>query len=282
VSVDDVDISTHEVYALRYASRPGRKAREFYGFGMYGEPDVPYPMDYYFWLVRNAHRTVLVDCGYDRARGELRGMFGTHHQQLDPIDVLDRVGVAADDVDHVILSHLHLDHVGNVDRFPNATFSLARRELEFWTGHCGTRELLSHVVHPEEIDLVVDLLREERLQLVEDAAELFPGITVTRVGGHTPGQLVTEVTGTSNRIVLASDAVHVYEEFEADRPFWLFSDLAETYRTLALLRELDARPGTSVVPGHDPRVAARFATEQDGVVVDLNKPMQCEPDGGLR
>lgn len=250
---DVSETDAHEVYALRYASRPGRKGREFYGFEMYGEPDGPYPMDYYFWLARNAHRTVLVDCGYNRARGERRGMFGSHHDQIDPVELLALVGVAPKDVDHVVLSHLHLDHVGNIDLFPDATFSMAQRELDFWTGNCGTRELLSHVVHPEEIERVVDLLREERLQLVDESEELFPGISVTRLGGHTPGQLMTEVTGTAGRIVLASDAVHVYEEGEADRPFWLFSDLAETYRTLALLRELDGRPDTSVVPGHDLR-----------------------------
>src|SRR4249920_1636273 len=120
---DGMAARAHDVYALRYASRPGRKAREFYGFEKYGEPDVPYPMDYFFWLARNPHRTVLVDCGYNRPRGERRGMFAAHRPQLDPIDVLGLVGVAPEDVDHVVLSHMHLDHVGNVDRFPNATFS---------------------------------------------------------------------------------------------------------------------------------------------------------------
>jgi hypothetical protein len=38
---------------------------------------MPYPMDYFFWLARNSDRTVLVDCGYDRSRGEQRGMFGS-------------------------------------------------------------------------------------------------------------------------------------------------------------------------------------------------------------
>ncbi|WP_327672773.1 MULTISPECIES: N-acyl homoserine lactonase family protein [unclassified Streptomyces] len=264
---------TYEVYALRYASRPGHKAREYYGFEKYGEPDVPYAMDYFYWLVRNPFRTVLVDCGYDRSRGERRGMFASHEPGTDPLDVLGLVGVTPESVDHVVLSHLHLDHVGNVHRFPNATFSLARQELDFWTGYTGSRELLAHVVHPEEIDLVRGLLDEGRVRLVEESTELFPGITATRIGGHTPGQLMTEVTGTGNRVVLASDAVHFYEEFEADRPFWLFTDLVETYGALALLRGLDSAPDTSVVPGHDPRVMERFATVHQGRVVDLNRPL---------
>lgn len=166
----------HDVYALRYASRPGRKAREFYGFEKYGEPDVPYPMDYFVWLARNSHQTVLVDCGYNTPRGERRGMFSAHHPRHDPIDVLGLVGVTPEDVDHVVLSHMHLDHVGNVDRFPNATFSMARRELDFWTGYCGSRELVSHVVHAAEVELVVGLLREERLHLVDEAARRDRGL----------------------------------------------------------------------------------------------------------
>lgn len=52
---------------------------------------------------------------------------------------------------------------------------------------------------------------------------------------------MTEVSGHSKHVVLASDATYFYEEFEADRPFWLCCDLLATYRSLDLFRELDRR-----------------------------------------
>ncbi|WP_083452937.1 MBL fold metallo-hydrolase [Mycolicibacterium goodii] len=52
----------------------------------------------------------------------------------DPVVLHARLGVAPDDVDHVVLSHLHFGHIGNVGLFPNARFAIARPEFDFWTG----------------------------------------------------------------------------------------------------------------------------------------------------
>ena len=59
------------------------------------------------------------------------------------------------------------------------------------------------------------LAREERLNLVDGAEELFPGLSVTRLGGHTPGQLMVQVDSGVGEVVLASDAAHYYEELES-------------------------------------------------------------------
>ena len=267
-STEDV----YEVYALRYASREGEKAREFYGFYRYEEPNEPCPLDYFFWLARNEHRTILVDCGYSRDRAKEKGRYQQNRPNNDALETLSYLGVRPDDVDHVVLSHMHKDHVGNVNRFPNATFSMAREEFDFWTGPYGARELPATSVDFDEVGLVKDLLGEDRLHLVDGSETLFPGIRVTRLGGHTPGQMMTQVTGTSGQVVLASDAVHFYEELEADRPFWFFCDLVATYRTYDILRDLNARPGTTVVPGHDPAVMRKFKAVHPDWVVDLTSP----------
>jgi hypothetical protein len=82
---------------------------------------------------------------------------------------------------------------------------------------------------------------------VEQTEELFPRNRVTRRGGHTAGQLMTEVSGHSKHVVLASDATHFYEEFEADRPFWLCCDLLATYRSLDVAIHLGV---SGLVPAH--------------------------------
>ena len=59
--------------------------------------------------------------------------------------------------------------------------------------------------------------------------------------------------------VLASDALHFYEEVERDRPFAILADLPAMYRAYDTLAQLAAQPGTHLVAGHDPEVRARFA-----------------------
>jgi glyoxylase-like metal-dependent hydrolase (beta-lactamase superfamily II) len=259
----------YEVYALRYAARGTSKASEFHRYELYGEPNEPIGLDYFFWLVRNNERTVLVDCGFDRERAAAKNRF----QDTDPVELLSRMDVSPADVDHVVITHMHYDHVGNVGLFRDATFSLAREELDYWSGPYGNRELMTSLVDLEEVRIVQDLARQQRLHLVEGSAQLFPGIVVTRLGGHTPGQMMVEVGTATGRVVLASDALHYYEEMERDRPFDLFHNLAGMYWAYDILRELDARPATTVVAGHDPRVRAQFKTVQPDCV-DLIVPVE--------
>jgi len=165
----------YDVLALRYASRGSNKASEYFRYDIYRQPDQVQEMDYFFWLVRNNDRTVLVDCGFNRERGLAKNRV----QEIDPIELLARVDVKAQDVDHVVISHLHYDHVGNVDLFPNATFSIAREEYDFWSGTYGSRELMKAFVIPEELQMVQDLNKQERLHFIDGSDEIFPGVVAT-------------------------------------------------------------------------------------------------------
>src|SRR4030095_16703365 len=107
----------YELFAIRYAMREARRADHFIG----GDPhDAPMAMDYFLWVAKRPERTFIIDCGFTeetakkRQPASLRG----------PIDALKLVGVDADTVQDVILTHMHYDHVGNFHRFPNAQFHL--------------------------------------------------------------------------------------------------------------------------------------------------------------
>jgi glyoxylase-like metal-dependent hydrolase (beta-lactamase superfamily II) len=244
----------YEAYALRYGTRPSTKSKELFRFDLLGGEDAPQQMDYYFWLLRDGARTILVDCGFDADRGRARG----RHQDADPVELLAALDVRPEDVDQVVISHMHYDHVGNLDLFPDATVTMTRREYEFWSGPYGDRPLMQALVIPEELAMVQRLRAEGRLVCVDDVAEIAPGITVTAVGGHTPGQAIVEAPVRSGRVVLASDAIHYYEQLERDWPFRIFTDVEESYRSFDILRDLQARSGTAVVAGHDPRVGELF------------------------
>lgn len=244
----------YEVVAVRYATRMTTKSDCFYRYQSYGEPDAELRMDYFFWVLRESSRTVLVDTGFAPEVGARRGRTCL----CPPVEALARLGVEPDAVSLVVLTHLHYDHAGNVAAFPRAELVVPRRELEFWSGPGAARSQFAMHVEPDEIATVAAAEREGRVRLVEGSEVVAPGVAMTCVGGHSPGQAMVVVDGVHGHVVLASDALHYYEELERDRPFDVLAGLEEMYAAYDTLRDLAETPGTALVAGHDPAVLERF------------------------
>jgi glyoxylase-like metal-dependent hydrolase (beta-lactamase superfamily II) len=261
---------TYHAYGLELSRWPQFKASDwFYRYDVYGVGDPPKPMSCYVWLLQNDISAVLVDCGVSRQSAAARGL----KMDRDIRELLANVGVDPAQVDHVALSHLHFDHTGNIGLFPNATFSVSRAELDFWTGPFGKQPALSAPVESSEVSQVLDLQRDGRLVLIDDELEILPGVRTRRVGGHTPGQTMTTVDLGGSQLVLAGDAIHYYEEMRLNRLYKVFTDAQSMLGTYELLRELDARPDTIVVAGHDPEVMDLFEPVAEGCV-DLAAPVE--------
>jgi glyoxylase-like metal-dependent hydrolase (beta-lactamase superfamily II) len=259
---------SYRVLAVHYAERETTLGEAYHRWSTYGEPDGPLQMSYYFWILEPLHAPgsppIVLDCGFEPSRGERMG----RHCLCPPAEALTRLGIDASAVDLLVISHIHYDHVGNLHLFPNARMPVARAELEFWTADpVAQRPQFAIHADLDGIELLRRAAAEERVELIEDRAEVVPGITAIRVGGHAPGQLVFEVAGEHGPIVLASDAIHYDDEFERERPFGIFSDLADVYRAYGTLRD-HASAGATVVPGHDPSVMNRF-TPLDGDAAGL-------------
>ena len=247
------DVRSYDVQAVRYATLHAPRSDLFYRHGAYGEPDAETEMAYWFWLLRDGEHVVVVDTGFDPEVGARRGRTCL----LPPVEAMRAFGVEPASVSHVVVTHLHYDHVGNLDAFPQATLIVPRRELEFWTGPIAARFQFGSHVEQREVDLVVRAAAEGRVRLTEGTDEILDGITAITVGGHSPGQQITVVRGTTGDVVLASDAVHFYEELELERPFAVIHDLEQMYVAYDVLKGL-AAAGATVVPGHDPEVGRRF------------------------
>jgi glyoxylase-like metal-dependent hydrolase (beta-lactamase superfamily II) len=244
-----------EVLAVRYGTVQTSRSGTFYQYEQYGEPDAPLPMDYFFWLIRGPAATVLVDTGFAAEVGRRRGRTCL----VDPVRALAGLDVAPGDVDHIVVSHLHYDHIGNLAAFPAATISAARPELDFWTGDGPAVTGCADLAEPAEIGWLAAQARRGRVQLIDGDAEVAPGVEVRLVGGHTPGQLVTSVRTAAGQVLLASDAVHFYEEMRLDRPHRFVLDVPAMRAAYAWLRAQELH-GALVIAGHDPEVAARFET----------------------
>jgi glyoxylase-like metal-dependent hydrolase (beta-lactamase superfamily II) len=247
-------MATYEVLAVRYGSRGGLTRGDYYlRFPTYGEPDAEMTMDYFFWVIRGPDETILVDTGWDPAVAAHRG----RNLHIAPAEAMERLGIGPGTVSRVVLTHLHWDHTGNLGRFPEAELIVQERELDFWGSPMGRRTQFAAHAEQADIDHVLQADREGRVRRLRGDAELGPGIEARLVGGHSPGQTILLVETGSGPVVLASDAIHYYEEMERDWPCSLLVDVAETYAGYDLLRELEAG-GCQIVAGHDPLVMQRF------------------------
>lgn len=244
-----------EVLAVRYGSRTTTRAESFLNYHLYGEPDAGIEIDYYFWVIRDPGGITLVDTGFAPAAGDRR----RRAWWTTPADALPAFGADPGDVHTIVVTHAHWDHTGNLHQFPRAQLVIGQAEYLFWTSPMARRAHFAAHAEPDEIGYLERAAAEQRLTLVSGQHKLADGIELIEVGGHTPGQLVVSVTTATGAIVLASDAVHFYEEVERDRPFAIVADLPAMYRAYDLLAGLAAQPGARLVAGHDPQVRTRFS-----------------------
>jgi glyoxylase-like metal-dependent hydrolase (beta-lactamase superfamily II) len=254
---------SYEVTAVRYGTRSTTKSDVFLHFGLYDEPDEPMQMDYFFWVARSPERTILVDCGFNEMSGGRRG----RTMLCPPAAALRRLGIDPADISLLILTHAHYDHIGNVAAFPAAELLMSAREYDFWTGPLASRPLFATSAERGDIEALSRARAAGRLRLLPGGPAarqaVAAGIDVLDVGGHTPGQLVVGVRTELGEVVIASDALHYYDEMRLDRPFTHVADLPAMYRGFELLRDLAANDTTLLVAGHDPEVMRRFPAAGD-------------------
>ncbi len=241
----------YELYAIRYAHREAIRDEMFYEHDDCGDESMP--MDYFVWLAVAGSQIVVIDTGCKRETAEQR----KRQYFASPLDTMQRLGFAAVNVGHVIVTHLHWDHSGNVDQFPNAQIILQDQEMAFWTGRWGGRGQFAKLAEPADLSHLIQANMKGRIRWVDGDAEVVPGISVHRVGGHTPGMQVVRVATTSGQVVLTSDASHYFDNIEHDKPFRVLHTLPLMYAAFDRINELAGSP-ECIVAGHDPAVLTRF------------------------
>lgn len=240
------------VFALRYASRTqSERGEHFYGHD--AACHEKYPIDYFVWAIGRPGDVVLFDTGFSLATAEKRGARSYH---ASPAELVERLGRNRDEVQHIVLSHLHYDHSGTVTDFPNAQVHLQQSEYDFWMSPAALRGTNPHLIEPDDLDTLAGLLTEGRLVLHDGDFTVGDGVRVRRVGGHTPGLQVVSADTPAGVVVLAADASHFYENIETDRPYSIVHTLPAMHAAFDTLVELTGADGV-IVPGHDPRVADR-------------------------
>ena len=246
-------IPEYEVFAVRYAEVTKKRAENFLNHQPSDPHDGPMPMDYFVWLIRGAGRTILVDTGFNQASATARN----RHLLSCPIKALAPLGVGADEIADVIITHLHYDHAGNVNLLPNARIHIQEKELAYATGRYMAYPMLRHAFAVDDVIEIVKGLYRERLQFYDGDATMAPGIELVWVGGHTAGLQAVRVHTARGWVVLASDATHYYENIHRQEPFPIVLHVGQMLEGYGKLLKLADTPD-HLVPGHDPLVRSRY------------------------
>lgn len=250
-------LGAYEVYAVKYAHHPRKASENFLG----GDPhDGPMPIDFFVWAIVGAERTFVVDTGFNRA------MAAKRQRELfrEPAEGLKLIGVEPDQVRDVIMTHMHYDHAGCLDQFPNARYHLQDREMAYCTGRCMGHATTRYPFEAGDVATMVQRVFEGRVEFHDGEDELADGITLHRVGGHSPGLQVVRVRTRRGWVVVASDATHFYANMETGRPYPVVVDVPEMLEGFRTIRKL----GTSVdhvIPGHDPLVLQKYPAARSGL-----------------
>jgi len=218
------------------------------------------PLDYYVWAIVNSERTVIVVTGFDESAARRRG-----RQIVRPVpEGLMAIGISPDKVEHIVISHMHYDHAGNHDLFPHARYHLQDAEMAYCTGRCMGDSDVGGVFDADTVAAMIHKVFAARVQFHDGDDEIAPGITVHKVGGHTPGMQIVRVATQRGWIVLGSDSAHFYANLEPGRPFPILDNLPDYVEAQRTALQLASSP-QHFIPGHDPLVLARYPSARSGL-----------------
>jgi len=253
-----------EVFAIRYARVDRKSSENFLG----GDPhESGMPMDYFVWMARSESKTWVIDTGFNQAAADRR----KREFLRCPTEGLRLLGVDAAEVENVIITHMHYDHVGNFDLFPRAQFHLQDSEMAYATGRHMATPFFSHAFEVDEVVAMVRNVYKGRVSFYDGDSELAPNISLHHIGGHTKGLQVVRLWTRKGWLVLASDASHYAANMSQRRPFPIVIDVAQMIdgwdRMLGLVED-----SANIIPGHDPEVMKLYPaplSELEGIAVQL-------------
>jgi N-acyl homoserine lactone hydrolase len=210
-------------------------------------------------------RVIAIDTGFEGGRSMTGNAFA--HVETIPA-VLAKLGYTPADVDVVVLTHLHFDHAGNFNVFPNAEIIVQRVEFETWKTviagmddtSVGKRSWKLSSIDVSLIERFDAAVGAGRITLLDGDKEIAPGITCRLAqDSHTFGSQWVEVQTPDGPYVVAGDCVYWYMNVERMWPPgyvqgnpWNLVRLFEQLRALVGEDKLDR-----IVPGHDMQIYSR-------------------------
>jgi glyoxylase-like metal-dependent hydrolase (beta-lactamase superfamily II) len=177
--------------------------------------------------------------------------------QLDA--ALQAAGFGIDDIAAIVLSHLHLDHAGGLELFRG-------RDVPIYVHGDELRNAFYGVATGQDFGAYIPHYLDFAFNwqpLHGDFVELFEGLELHRLPGHTPALMGARLDlANSGTFILTSDQFHLRANYEGPQPLgWLMRDYAAWWRSWQHVRALAERTGATLVFGHDADVLAELRRE---------------------
>jgi glyoxylase-like metal-dependent hydrolase (beta-lactamase superfamily II) len=210
------------------------------------------------WVLKTRHHTILIDTcvGNHKERPELRGF---HMLNQPYLENLAAAGLMPEDIDFVLCTHLHVDHVGWntrldngrwVPTFPNARYVFSKIDRDYFDpagGEGGKDEAHARVFN----DSVLPILEARQELLVDGGMALGDDLTIEPAPGHSPGHVLIALASQGAEALFTGDIMH--HPIQIHHPGWsssFCSDPEETRRTRWRLLERAAAKGSLLYPAH--------------------------------
>jgi len=205
----------------------------------------------YIWLIEGAEKKILVDTGCSNPEWTAK-----YHKSMDranyrnPLDALASAGASPEEIDVIVMTHLHWDHCHNTELFPKVPILVQKRELQY-----AIAPLPSHglVYESQVIDMRPPWIKSiEQIEIVEGDAEICPGVSVVRLPGHSKGIQGVLVQTENGRHLIAGDCCPKVENWQGRSrmkhiPSGIHVDLEEYFETFKKIERI----ADVVIPGHD-------------------------------
>ncbi len=243
-------MAEYEIYALKYAG-PLESSGAFLLWLREWERIAK--RNYYIWCIKGKE-TVVVDTGVSPGLAKDRNLMG----YINPAELLSRIDVRAQEVQHVVITHIHWDHAGGVGLFPNAKVYIQDEEYQFWIKDpMAIRPPFKHVSDEASKSYLASLEGTDRLVLLKGDKKILPGIKCLLSPGHTVALQAVAVHTTRGTAILGSDCAHIFRNYREDWPSALIVNLVEWMKTYDKLRS-KASSIDLIFPGHDPIMSTHY------------------------
>jgi glyoxylase-like metal-dependent hydrolase (beta-lactamase superfamily II) len=254
----------YEVYALRFASVERSFPLSSFVSGAPGKDSLHGV--FMFWLIKGSNgKNILVDAGFLKDAEEAKDFDLKNY--VRPDSMLTRVGLRAENITDVILTHPHWDHVDGISLFPNARVWIQKEDYCYFAGAAWQKDGRGGFSKRDVRDLL-ELNLAGKLILVDgDNKEILPGIIIYTGSRHTFNSQYVLVKSGIDKIILASDNVYTYYNLEhlKSAPTYATFDTSAYVRSMERMKTL-ASNIKFIIPGHDALLFSRFPTVAEGVI----------------
>jgi glyoxylase-like metal-dependent hydrolase (beta-lactamase superfamily II) len=262
--LSDAQNLNYRIFAVRFARSgyPFKAADWAAGASKSERLDIAFSV----WVIKGQGKIILVDAGFEKDIEDAKDFQLSEY--IRPDSALQHLGIRADQVTDVIISHPHWDHIDGIDLFPKAHFWMQKEDYNYFVGQAWQEPKSSGGFAKRDVRKLLELNLGGRLTLINgDNKEILPGIRVYTGSKHTYNSQYVLVKTAKQKTVLASDNIWIYANLEHMLPPVKTGTLDPVgyVRQMSRMKTM-VSSSKYIIPGHDGKVFQRFPSVSNGIV----------------